>query len=53
VKSLNQLENKKVLVVGGAKSAFDLAHAAAIYGKSSTLLARNMGWAFPDKGGHK
>ena len=42
-----QAEGKKVLVVGGGKSAIDCAVVAGKYGKSSALLSRAAHWPVP------
>jgi dimethylaniline monooxygenase (N-oxide forming) len=42
-----QAEGKKVIVVGGGKSAIDCAVVAGKYGESSTLLFRHSHWPVP------
>jgi cation diffusion facilitator CzcD-associated flavoprotein CzcO len=43
----NMIKGKRVIVVGGAKSALDCANAAAKHGSSVTLVLRSAHWMFP------
>ncbi|CAF1387546.1 unnamed protein product, partial [Didymodactylos carnosus] len=47
VKSNDQLENKTIVVVGGSKSAADIATSAATYGKQCYMIFRRIHWLTP------
>ena len=47
IKTGEQLENKRVAVIGGAKSAADLATLAGTYARSCHMISRRSHWLIP------
>jgi len=47
IKTREQLENKRVLVIGGGKSAADMATLAGMYARSCYMIIRRAFWVVP------
>ena len=47
IKTYEQLENKRVIIVGGGKSAIDLATVAGTYARSCHMIFRRSHWVAP------
>ena len=47
IKRQNQFENKRVVVLGGAKSAIDMSTLAAMYGRSCYMIFSHSYWVIP------
>jgi cation diffusion facilitator CzcD-associated flavoprotein CzcO len=49
IKRQDQFENKRVVIVGGAKSAVDMATLAAMYARSCYMVSPHSYWIIPHK----
>ncbi|CAF1455742.1 unnamed protein product, partial [Adineta steineri] len=49
IKSEDQLKNKRVIVIGGAKSAIDMATLAAMHARSCHMIFSHSYWILPHK----